>query len=83
MGSCLVAGSPRHAADVAVVAGSAAAGGVIQLLAELAARNACQPAAEVVAVGLSVGRTTMQAFALKAAQIVVGIVGKGDLRTAV
>ena len=44
----LISGFPGHAADVAVVAGCAVPGVVIQVLRELAAADGCQPAAEII-----------------------------------
>ena len=43
----LISGFPGHAADVAVVAGCAVLGVVIQVLRELAAADGCQPVAEI------------------------------------
>ena len=43
-GGCLAACLPGHAADIAVVAGSARAVGVVQGLRELVAADGCQPA---------------------------------------
>ena len=50
----LISGFPGHAADVAVVAGGAVPGVVIQVLRELIAADGCQPAAEVVVVGAGI-----------------------------
>ena len=46
-GGCLAACLPGHAADVAVVAGSARAVGVVQALRELASADGCESASEV------------------------------------
>ncbi len=43
----LLSGFPGHAADVAVVAGRAVTGVVIQVLRELAATDGCESAAEL------------------------------------
>ena len=78
----LISGFPGHAADVAVVAGRAVAGVVIQVLRELASADGCQPAAEVVAVGQLGGGNAVWCPGLQAAQVIVGAGHEGHLRSA-
>ena len=69
-------------ADVAVVAGGAVPGVVIQVLRELAAADARQPAAEVVVVGQLGGGNAVWCPGLQAAQVIVGAGHEGHLRSA-
>ena len=79
---CLISGFPGHAADVTVVAGRAVAGVVIQVLRELVAADARQPAAEVVAVGQLGGGNAVGCPGLQAAQFIVGVFLHHELRIA-
>ena len=76
----LAARLPGHAADVTVPAGRAAARVVIQVLLELRAADARQPAANVVAVSQLVARRPVQGLRAQAAHGVVGVAGQCHLR---
>ena len=68
-----IAGLPSHAADIAAILRRAAARVIVQVLRELAAADACQPVADIVAVCQFVGCATVQAFRFHPAQFVIRI----------
>ena len=58
--SALISSLPRHAADAAVVPGSAVTGIVVQVLCELTSADARQPVADIVRIRQLVCTTSVQ-----------------------
>lgn len=74
---------PSHAADVSAILSRSASRIVVQVLRQLAAADACQPVADIVAVRQLVGCAAMQAFRFQPAQFIIRITSQRNFGIAV